>query len=105
MLTTAEQETYGVDWEAFQERVIVNSHLEDSRITEESSAWLEAAEAPPPERLNTVQVEAPISSLTPQQSSALLAYLQPVVDATDMSSRTQCWNYALSYVQHQYTLF
>lgn len=105
LLTTAEQETYGVDWDAFQERTVINSHLEDSGITEESSAWLEAAEAPPPECLNTVQVEPPISPITPEQSSALLAYLQHVVDATDMPSQTHCWNYALSYVQHQHVLF
>jgi hypothetical protein len=105
MLTAAEQETYGVDWDALHDHNTITSHLEDSQITEESSPWLEAAGAPPLERLNTVEVEPPITALTPEQSSALLAYLQPVVNATNMPSRTQCWNSALSYVQSRHTPF
>jgi len=104
-LTIGQQELYGVDWDTFSEPAVVDSYLADANITEETSAWTEAAEAPPPERMNTVLVEAPGCPLTPEQSSALLGYLHPLIDLTDMPSQAQCWIYALSFVRQILTFF
>lgn len=104
-MTQAEQEVYGVDWDAFQEPAEAMSHLESSNLTEDTSSWLEAAEAPPTERLNEVRVDPPTAALTALQSSGLLAYLGPLAAAEDMTGRALAWDHALFYARNIYPTF
>lgn len=104
-MTPAEQETYGVDWESFQEPATLQSHFQSNDITEDNSSWLAAAEAPPSDQLNEVIVDAPNAALTPAQSSALLLYLGALVDAQDMPTRAILWNHALFYARTYFTAF
>lgn len=101
-----DQETYGVDWEALREPSVIRSHLNNNPITEESSAWLNAAEAPPAERLNSVVVNAPEqTALSEVESEALLHAVQPFLNTHTDEGRTQCWITALVLARSLSALF
>jgi hypothetical protein len=105
ILPESEHETYGVDWAAFLEPAVVQSHLESNNITEETTAWLEVAEAPPPDRLNTVTVEVPACDLSPAEEAGLYLCIQPLLNQPDTLLRVRCWTNALLVAQQYSSSF
>lgn len=104
-MTQAEQEVYGVDWEAFQAPAEAMSHLESSNLTEGTSSWLGASEAPPVETMNEVRIDPPTAALTALESAELLAYLGPLSTAEDMEGRALAWDHALFFARSLYPTF
>jgi hypothetical protein len=95
----SEQEVYGVDWAAFREPAIMRSHLNNNAITEESTAWLDLANSPPPERLNTVTVEPPDPDLSADDVTAFFDYIRGYLNGGSMAARAECWDRALAYAR------
>lgn len=91
VIPESKQETYGVDWDAFLHPAVVQSHLESNSITEETTAWLEAADAPPPDRLNSVTVDAPACDLPPAEEAGLHLYIQALLNQCNSHSRVTSW--------------
>ncbi|KAJ7040849.1 hypothetical protein C8F04DRAFT_948164 [Mycena alexandri] len=81
MMSDAELEVYGVDWEGLQDETLLESRQENNPPEEGSSSWI--GHSGPPDHLNEVPVEppaGPFSAAEVQSIEDALGHLAGVVD-------------------------
>ncbi|KAK7015726.1 hypothetical protein R3P38DRAFT_3570284 [Favolaschia claudopus] len=94
-MSDAELEVYGVDWEGFQDDVLLDSRQENNAVNEGSSSWIGRVGPPPAEQLNEVLVEPPTGPFSPEEMDDLAASLGHLADAVDDNEVANLWTEAL----------
>jgi len=97
-LTPTQMETYGIDWQSFEEPAVVQYHLHENDLTEDMASWEGLAEAPPLDRMNTVAVPEPSCSLNDAQITALFNQVVATLPHSTMVERGELWRDALAFV-------
>ncbi|KAK7016898.1 hypothetical protein R3P38DRAFT_2785355 [Favolaschia claudopus] len=94
-MSDAELEVYGVDWEGFQDDVLLDSRQENNAANEGSSSWIGRVGPPPAEQLNEVLVEPPTGPFSPEEMDDLAASLGHLADAVEDNEVANLWTEAL----------
>ena len=100
-LTEEELKVYGVDWEGLGDERLLHSQRVNNPTNEGWNSWV--GRIGPPEHLNMVHVDPPISSLQSSDIAALDETLRPWIQGSASDDEIiALWTHALAYVQESY---
>ena len=96
-LTKEELEVYGVDWERLQDEQLLHSQRGNNSTSEGWNSWI--GHVGPPDHLNEVSVDPPVSSLFPGEVDALDQVLETWMHTPVDGDIIALWTHGLAYVQ------
>lgn len=96
-LTEEELEVYGVDWEGLQDEQLLHSQRGNNPTSEGWNSWI--GHVGPPDHLNEVSVDPPVSSLFPGEVDALDRVLETWMHSPVDGDIIALWTRGLAYVR------
>ncbi|KAJ7128852.1 hypothetical protein C8R46DRAFT_926116 [Mycena filopes] len=93
LLSDAEMEVYGVDWEALHDDRLLESRQENNGAEEGSTSWI--GRVGPPERLNEVAVDPPSGPFSTAEMEVLDTRLAHLAGAVDDVAVAHLWTEGL----------